>query len=620
MDQEKFSCDIKFVKSESIDNKVLLTITPPKTGPKNTTNLIISYDRSYSMSSSANPNGDEITKYYSKNDVLRHAIFIALDNLGSDDTAEIITYDSIVETVLPRTIMNKDGKEKAKLSINKIEPRGCTELWKGLKAALNAAQKTTSELGYSTILMMTDGEPSNSPGVGEIQALKDYRKQNNNNCPIHTIGIGYDVKSKLLLDLTENGEYDGSFKFIPDGSMVITTLVNYLANQKNIFRNNLNVVIGNKTIKLGSIKYGQPKSILLDISDVNSISSIQYNSSDNKSVISIDSSINKSVHVDHTSVVFEIVRSNIIETLSTMLKYGDVDINKCQEISRDAIMAAFKMIDDHPSINDLRGEIALAFQTTNALYNWGMHYTRSLYSGHKNSECLNFKDPGLKQYESEEIIKSKESIDQIAMATEVPQPSISMISDSRGYSSTPSQPVTQDQYWASYNNAQGGCFGGNNLAEKNDGTYQFIKYLKKGDILKNDAEIICVVVFENADLITIQDSVIEMTPLHPIQIGDNDKWVHPNTCTVISKSSNNVVYNFILKDYHKIHINGSIRACTLAHGFTDDDVIKHEFYGTQKVFDDLKSFPSFESGRITITEKNLIRNSNNEITGYISTN
>lgn len=603
------SCSLKIENADNND-KILCTIIPSISGPKKPVNVIISYDRSYSMSNAANPNGDEITKYYSKNDLGKHSMSIVINSLGPNDTIQIITYDSVVETVLPRTAMNDSGKILALDSIKKIEPRGCTELWKGLKAAMDAALITSNQLGDSTVIMITDGEPSNSPVEGEVETLKNYRKETHNNCRLHTIGIGYDIKSKLLADLTDNGQFGGSFIFIPDGSMMITSWVNLLANEKNIIGKNLTININETILNLGTIKYGQNKTFLVNSSEFKNITSIQYDSMNNTIIhIPITDTISK----NNNNVIFEVVRTKILKAMNDILKFSSLDINKSLDILRASVSEAFEMIDSHPIIDDMVGEISLGFQSNATVKKWGAHYIRSLITAHTNRDCLNFKDPGLKIYESDMIKKTREEVDAIANAIEVPQPSIRMYTSSSNGNQYTTQTVSQFDFQSSYNNASGGCFGADGTIILKNGTFKFIKDLKKGDILDNGAIIKCVIIFHECDTITIQDGMLEITPWHPIL--DGDTWVFPSSRKVVNTNSNQSVYNFILDSKHIINING-INCCTLAHGFTGP-VIQHEYYGTQNIINDLKVFPGYSYGLVNVFKENKVfNNDKTQIIGY----
>jgi hypothetical protein len=366
------------------------------------------------------------------------------------------------------------------------------------------------------------------------------------------------------------------------------------------------VNINGEIKSLGTIKYGQKKTFICDIEEFKHISTIQYDSMNNET---INIPISFTLFTDNNAVKFEIVRMNMLKAMNDILKFSSVNLPKSQEILRTSVSTAYEMIDAHPIIDDMVGEISSGFETTANVNRWGGHYLRSLITAHTNRDCLNFKDPGMKIYESAEIKKTREVINDIANSIEVPQPSIQMYTTT----TTAAQPISRDDFMSSYNNAYGGCFGGDGIVALQNGNSKMIKSLKKGDILHDGAVIQCVITFEECDTITIEDGNLEITPWHPIFL--ENKWVFPNTRKILDVNSKKTVYNFILDTVHIINING-VNCCTLGHNFAGP-VIEHEFYGTQKVINDLKKFDGYADGIVKIQKTNLVFNdSGTEIIGY----
>jgi hypothetical protein len=68
------------------------------------------------------------------------------------------------------------------------------------------------------------------------------------------------------------------------------------------------------------------------------------------------------------------------------------------------------------------------------------------------------------------------------------------------------------------------------------------------------------------------------------------------------------VYNFALDQGHTILVN-DVECVTLGHGFKED-AVRHAYYGTQRVIEDLCQLDAEQnnSGVIEITEETLIRN------------
>jgi hypothetical protein len=48
-------------------------------------------------------------------------------------------------------------------------------------------------------------------------------------------------------------------------------------------------------------------------------------------------------------------------------------------------------------------------------------------------------------------------------------------------------------------------------------------------------------------------------------------------------------------------IISDVECICLAHGFRDNEVVRHEYFGTLKVSDDLRKLPGWDLGLVTIT-------------------
>jgi hypothetical protein len=57
----------------------------------------------------------------------------------------------------------------------------------------------------------------------------------------------------------------------------------------------------------------------------------------------------------------------------------------------------------------------------------------------------------------------------------------------------------------------------------------------------------------------------------------------------------------------------NIECVTLGHGLTDNEVVKHEYYGTEKVIKDLIKMKGFDEGIIIFDTNCIIRNYNGKV-------
>ena len=55
----------------------------------------------------------------------------------------------------------------------------------------------------------------------------------------------------------------------------------------------------------------------------------------------------------------------------------------------------------------------------------------------------------------------------------------------------------------------------------------------------------------------------------------------------IASQECDIIYNFVLSNDHIMYINDT-ECCTLGHGFTDNEVIQHDYYGTESVIKSLQ--------------------------------
>lgn len=152
--------------------------------PKKTVILVV--DRSGSMS------GKKIEQS-------REAVKFVLNNLREGDLFNIVAYDSDVETFKPELEKYTDKTRKQALAfVDGIYAGGSTAIDSALKTSLSMIQDT-SRPNY--IVFMTDGKPT-AGETNEMKIVDNARKANQKNARVISLGVGYDVNSRLLDRLT----------------------------------------------------------------------------------------------------------------------------------------------------------------------------------------------------------------------------------------------------------------------------------------------------------------------------------------------------------------------------------------------------------------------------------
>jgi hypothetical protein len=97
---------------------------------------------------------------------------------------------------------------------------------------------------------------------------------------------------------------------------------------------------------------------------------------------------------------------------------------------------------------------------------------------------------------------------------------------------------------------------------------------------------------------------------HPVYY--NGEFVFPNKINDTKVYQNIVsIYDFVLDSHHLLTING-IECVTFGHGFIENNVVKHEYFGTDRIINDLKKNIGYEKGLIELSYNSCVRNINNE--------
>jgi hypothetical protein len=238
---------------------------------------------------------------------------------------------------------------------------------------------------------------------------------------------------------------------------------------------------------------------------------------------------------------------------------------------------------------------------------WGGHYMRSYRRAQQIQRRLNFKDPGSLIYGGDETSLFGQCVakgEELFMTLDPPQPTGS----SRGYgSSSSAAPAYDPAYLSAYlrTNSQaaqsGGCFHPETHVIMADNSVKQIQSLSPGDKVwtpQGAAAVIALVTVGHGSATSVMMSKVGdciLTPYHPY-LNEVLHWVVGADTVGQESYPTSTVYNLVLDKFHIIKTPGGIRACTLAHGFTEN-VIAHPFFGTQAVVEDLKKCSGWLEGR-----------------------
>jgi Mg-chelatase subunit ChlD len=633
IEPESVDVSVKSAKAENDEEHyVLVTVAPPPGQRRTPVDICCVIDISGSMDSIAemkDADGGVETHGLSLLDVVKHAVRTICHSLQENDRLSIVTFSDKARTDMGLKYMADDkAKQEVFTILDNMHTEGCTNIWGGLEAGLNVLKKGTKSSRNSCVLLLTDGQPTEHDAPTMLQRFTQYKDKNQIPCVVSTFGFGYAIDTSLLATTAIQG--NGMFSFIPDCSFVGTTFVNAVSNVLATMGTDVSIsfepqngasivgVLGNHLsvesswgtmVTLPSIQYGQHLDLVVKMKVPASLPkdtpyvdvTLKFNHwKFGPSSYTAQGQVSE--EVDH-EVQVQRRRLTLVKSLQSLVSSpGKADVVA-------ALIADLKEGTDpreKAMFEDVAGQVREAIMEQ--YYNrWGKHYLPSLSRAHQLQQSNNFKDPGIQCYGGELFNKLRDEVDEIFSKLPPPKPSHRRGGGGGGGGGAPA-----NFSMANYNTPTGGCFAGSGLVLMANGTYKRVSEIKKGDMVatlnNQHAEVLCVMKIHceknQADLVEIEGGLL-ITPFHPIKIGD--RWQFPCAVSEPAVRYARYVYNFVLKDggEHAMIVNG-VTCVTLAHHY-DEEVVRHSYFGSQKVLEDLRCMYGFERGLVEVRSDCFVR-------------
>eukprot|EP01080_Neovahlkampfia_damariscottae_P007363 gene7363-11685_t len=584
------------IQASSNGKKTLLTLNPFPITEKLPTQICCVIDTSYSMDDEASIKSDTGTENYGLTilDLTKHALRTIIKSLKEEDSLCLVTFSDRGHVKLKPHSMDKKGKQLALNIVDDLYTDGSTNLWDGIKIGIDLLAEEKN-IYNSSLFVLTDGCPNVDPPRGYIPTLQKY-KEKKKIPTINTFGFGNNLDSKLLYEIAF--EANGTYAFIPDGSFVGTIFVNALSNSLSTIASNVSVTLegvstfsddlylsgfkwekvdDHLTFSLGIMTSDQSKSLIIpDSLDCLKLK-ISFETPFEEDVISILKTVK--VEKDSKSMV-EIEDLRMISgcrILQNALKRKSKDFKDVLYLIENSNCKDEKYVIDLQK--DLEDQATLA--SSDKYYNkWGLHYLLSLGRTHILQQCNNFKDPGVQHYGGKNFNDFRDEIDEIFL--DIPPPKPSRVSSN----------TTTVSNMSVYYNSSGPCFEGSSSVKMFNGNHKFVKDIKKDDqilgVSGKGVKVVCVLKTRcnNEKRNLVDFNGLKITPWHPVKI--KDEFYFPESLGEIKEYDCDFVYSFVLECEHLMIINDT-KCVTLGHGF-QDNIAKHDFFGSEKVINELKQF------------------------------
>jgi len=572
------------------------------------TNTVMVIDISASMNGAAtvtNDDGDKVNHGWSLLDIVKHASNTVARTLGTNDRLSIVTFSDNASVLMDWTYCNEDNKSMIENIIKSMKSTRSTNYTAGLTMGLKQFEELEMDPNNMNsvfnLIFFTDGQPTTSydPPRGYVHLCQMLQAKLKKKVNMTTIGLGNQLDSKLLAEIAPFG-----FIYLPDPGSIGNSMCNLVAYTKTI-------VFHESSIFSDSVIRIYPPSALK--------SSIAYNITNETSEF-VDILIGPIIYDIPRIFVMEVHDFCRIELVQQghEIQYVQSFVPSNEEISqndeiRSRIVEALNRI--HLPINtDKLTEFVQTMNTSNPLFRtmteemlpgllnnystWGKHYLVSLPPMLRDQRRSNFRDACLQEFN-----KAKDGSDsmfevlcnqaeQIFAITIPPEPSLLT-----QFNYTPAQ-VLPNEFLRG-----GGCWHKNGIILVNvDNTIvPTPTYLVKPNDLvftqdQRYAKVICIIkrYMRNIKLLQIGDLLI--TEWHPVFY--QNSWTFPHNITTSSVTGNFELYDFVLEDSHIVMVD-NVACVTLGHNF-DLPVVKHDFYGTDKIIHTLKKNEGWKNGFIEI--------------------
>lgn len=622
----------------SVQGILHASLIPLKSGTRKPSTFVCAIDISGSMGSEASIKKSEELDLFSRLDLVKHSIRTIIHMLNPEDNLCLIPFDDKPVVELPIQGMSKDGKDLALAILDMLEPMYSTNIWGALKTAVEEVMKSpVCKSTNNYILLFTDGEPNINPPEGIMPELRKKLKGipvYHEHFTIHTFGYGYALDSRLLYDISVLG--NGIYNYIPDSTMIGTTFVNFLSNSLSTSVANARLTVTppeklaikalgfdmvDNTITTGPIQFGQTRDFLFrfkipsDPAFEFSVTLTYGDKTVTHKVQGMTSKQSKTTGIEYARSMYCRYLAKELEARVGALKNSKDYLSLAKKVVLDS---AFKkeeqlemLLRDMESAKEDEGQVTKAFTKEDWFFKWGVHYIRSLIRAHQLQICHNFKDPGVQVYGGEHFKELQDKADATFCSIPAPKPSIRKDppKPKPKAAAAPYRPPSPPRYdMEDYMDRNFGCFDGEGEVATADGKKR-VRELMKGD------EVVCaggrkakvaalVATKVNGPIKLVELKGVKLTSWHPVKL--DGEWKFPANVRRGVVEYCDVIYNLVLECNHVVVING-LEVVTLGHGFKDNTVVEHDYFGSQKVIDDMKKFRGWDKGKVEIDQWSPVR-------------
>lgn len=569
-------------------------------------------------------------------DLIRHSVATVAATLAQVPGARlgVVAFSGSSRVLLPLTTMTPGARSEPPREIlpalRELVPSGPTDLWGGLKTALDlVAGSVERHPGRRpAVMLLTDGVPTTAPSRPMREALDAKMAQVGCRCPIHAFGFGTALHRDLLTDIAAVS--GGIMAGVPDGGFLGTVFSHAVANTLATCATDARLHVRYRA--QGDVASSPPSLLrVLDIEpEADDTAVVTYQLGCIQEGQARSASIRTPEGVELVSAWCTYVAGGQhhstpqLDLLSEPGRGSDGDWSRvlaCWELDRLGRLRRTARAE--PDISNVCAAaqtylscapVDAAVQSTwddqvglalSAQYyrSWGWIYIDQLRSALLNDVCPNFKDAMLQRYGGRYrravTDLASDLFDDLVLPREDPPPQM-IYGATRSMRPQPVAPVSM----ASYNRVSSGCFTAQSRLRAADGSWVTFGGVRVGHLVESadggaaQVRAVLKIVHPQArcDLTTLEDGC-ECTPWHPVRTAEG-QWVpareYPGARTRFRSCP--ATYSLVLTGGHGVVVAGTAdhpvcAAASLAHGQREKGLY-HPFWG-DTVLEDMSAHPHY---------------------------
>eukprot|EP00981_Chlorochromonas_danica_P013608 scaffold6573_cov159-Ochromonas_danica.AAC.1 len=153
------------------------------------------------------------SEVFSRLDLVKHTLNTIATSLTPSDRICVIRFSSAASVCVPLMTLSEENKKTVMTKVNELEADGQTNIWDGMREAIDQIALLESTLDDPTqaddfnvaIYLLTDGEPTIHPPAPIDATIEKYMRRHLRviKPSVSTFGYGYVLDSQMLLSIVQ---------------------------------------------------------------------------------------------------------------------------------------------------------------------------------------------------------------------------------------------------------------------------------------------------------------------------------------------------------------------------------------------------------------------------------